>query len=63
MPDSQGVTFYKRIVGEDGRSFITRIDRIEEAGSGDVDTAIAEFERKYDVDDWRQLADRYRVAS
>ena len=61
MPDARGVSFYKRIVGEDGRSFLSRIDRIEVAGSDLVDTAIAEFERKHDVDDWRQLADRYRV--
>ena len=28
-----------------------------------VETAITEFELKHDVDDWRELADRYRVAS
>ena len=65
MPDGRGVSFYKRVVGEDGRSYLSRLDRIEVdlTESEVVDTAIAEFERKHDVDDWRQLADRYRVAS
>ena len=65
MPDARGVSFYKRIVGEDGRSFLSRLDRIEvDLTEGDVvEAAIIEFERKHDVDDWRELADRYRVAS
>ena len=65
MPDARGVSFYKRIVGDDGRSFLSRLDRIEvDLTEGDVvNTAITEFERKHDVDDWRELADRYRVAS
>ena len=65
MPDARGVSFYKRIVGDDGRSFLSRLDRIEvDLTEGDVvETAITEFERKHDVDDWRELADRYRVAS
>ena len=59
-----GVSFFKRIVGEDGRSFLSRLDRIEVdlADLNVAETAITEFERKHDVDDWRQLADRYRVA-
>ncbi len=65
MPDARGVSFYKRIVGDDGRSFLSRLDRIEvDLTEQDiVDTAITEFERKHDIDDWRELADRYRVAS
>ena len=64
MPDAQGVSFFKRIVGEDGRSFLSRLDRIEVdlADLNVVETAITEFERKHHVDDWRQIADRYRVA-
>ena len=65
MPDARGVSFYKRIVGDDGRSFLSRLDRIEvDLTELDVvETAITEFERKHDIDDWRELADRYRVAS
>ncbi len=65
MPDARGVSFYKRIVGDDGRSFLSRLDRIEVdlTESDVVETAITEFERKHDIDDWRELADRYRVAS
>ncbi len=65
MAEARGVSFYKRIVGEDGRSFLSRLDRIEVhlTELDIVDTAITEFERKHDVDDWRELADRYRVAS
>ncbi len=63
MPDGRGVSFYKRVVREDGRSFLSRLDRIEVALTelDVVDSAIAEFERKHRIDDWRQLADRYRV--
>ena len=65
MPDARGVSFYKRIVGDDGRSFLSRLDRIEvDLTELDVvETAITEFERKHHIDDWRELADRYRVAS
>ncbi len=58
-----GVSFFKRIVGEDGRSFLSRLDRIDVdfAEVDVVEAAITEFERKHDVDDWRELADRYRV--
>ncbi len=64
MPNARGVSFYKRIVREDGRSFLSRLDRIEvDLAEGNVaETAIIEFERKHDVDDWRELADRYWVA-
>ncbi len=65
MPDARSVSFYKRIVGDDGRSFLSRLDRIEVdlTELGVVETAITEFERKHHIDDWRELADRYRVAS
>ena len=65
MPDTRGVSFFKRIIGEDGRSFLSRLDRFEvdRTESNVVETAITEFERKHDIDDWRQLAHRYRVAS
>ena len=60
MPDTCDVSFYKRIVGEDGRSFLSRLDRIEvDLTELDiVDTAITEFERKHDVADWRQHTSR-----
>ena len=65
MPEARGVSFFKRIVREDGQSFLSRLDRIDvDITEFDVvETAITEFERKHDVDDWHQLADRYRVAS
>ena len=65
MSDTRGVSFFKRIIGEDGRSFLSRLDRIEvdRTESDVVETAIAQFERKHAIDDWRELANRYRVVS
>ncbi len=64
MPEAHLVSFYRRIVG-DGLRHLTRIDQIEvpttPAGQDTASAAIAKFERKHDVDDWRELADRYRV--
>ncbi len=58
------VSFYRRIVGE-GLNRLTRVDQIEvlitAMGQDTAATAIAEFEHKHDVDDWRELADRYRI--
>ena len=58
------VSCYRRIVDE-GLSRMTRVDRFEVSiattGQDTAFAAIDKFKRKHDVDDWRELADRYRI--
>ena len=64
MHEAHLVSFYRRIVDE-GLNRMTRVDQIEVSfmitGQDAASAAIAEFEHKHDVNDWRELADRYRV--
>lgn len=58
------VSFYRRIIAGNGLSYLSRIDSIEvgDAVSGKDASiaAIKAFERKHNVTDWQELADRYR---